>query len=72
MTKKRFRELWKIFVLQTEGIYSDQIFDTGTEMIKEIRRLRKAIENWRKYPDKNPDYEPCPGCLKLEKVLECN
>ena len=38
----------------------------------EIRRFRKAIKNWRKYHDKNPDYEPCPGCLKLEKVLECN
>ena len=70
MTKKRFRELWKIFILQTEGIYSDQIFDTGTEMIKEIHRLRKAILNWRKFHDKNPDYEPCPGCRKLEEVLE--
>ena len=36
----------------------------------EIRRLRKAIESWRKYHDKNPNYEPCPGCRKLEKVLE--
>ena len=36
----------------------------------EIHRLRKAIENWRKYHDRNPNYEPCAGCRKLEEVLD--
>ena len=74
MTEKKLRKyLWKTYYHNEDlPILRDLArklkHDLDVSKI-EIRRLRRAILNWRKYHDKNPTYEPCPGCRKLEKVL---
>ena len=74
MTDKRFKELERCILKGSIEFYNKLAYKDKMKLIVEImkdnRRLRKAIEDWRKYHDHHFDYEPCLGCKKLERVLE--